>query len=194
MIPTVLPGTSFYAEHELKGLGLKKYGKDVRISRKCSIYRPELISMGDHVRVDDFAILSGKITIGSYVHIAAYAALYASEGITVGDFVGISVHTATFTVSEDFSGACLTNPTVPDAYRAPQKGAVRFGRHSMLGAGSVVLPGADIGEGTAVGALALVMGPLPAWKMASGIPARVFKERRQAPIKKLEARLRANEK
>lgn len=191
MISTVLGGTSFYAEHELKGLGLKRYGKDVRISRKCSIYRPELITLGDHVRIDDFAILSGSLSIGSYVHIAAYAALYASEGITVGDFVGISAHTATFTVSEDFSGACLTNPTVPDAYRTPQKGAVRFGRHSMLGAGSVVLPGAAIGEGTAVGALALVMGSLPAWKLASGVPARAFKDRLSGPIKKLEAKLRA---
>ena len=63
--------TSFYSEEELKSLGLKHYGKNVLISRKCSIYSAESISIGNHVRIDDFCILSGEITIGDYCHISA---------------------------------------------------------------------------------------------------------------------------
>lgn len=59
--------TSFYTEEELKGLGFRHIGNGVCISRKASIYGAQNISLGDHVRIDDFCILSGRIEIGSYV-------------------------------------------------------------------------------------------------------------------------------
>ena len=46
--------TSFYNEEEIVKLGLKKYGKNVLISRKASFYSPELIQLGSNVRIDDF--------------------------------------------------------------------------------------------------------------------------------------------
>ena len=66
--------TSFYTEEELKGLGFRHIGNGVCISRKASIYGAQNISLGDHVRIDDFCILSGRIEIGSYVHVAAATA------------------------------------------------------------------------------------------------------------------------
>lgn len=65
--------TSFYTEKELPSLGLKKYGRNVKISRHASIYGAQNISIGDNVRIDDFCILSGHIELGSYIHIAAYS-------------------------------------------------------------------------------------------------------------------------
>ncbi|HBS76832.1 MAG TPA: galactoside O-acetyltransferase, partial [Alphaproteobacteria bacterium] len=56
--------SNFYSDTELQELGLKSYGKNVLISRKCSIYGAHNISVGDNVRIDDFCILSGNITIG----------------------------------------------------------------------------------------------------------------------------------
>ena len=87
---------SFYNDAELKEIGFKKIGKDVKISRKVSIYSPEKISIGNHVRIDDFSILSGEIEIGNYVHISAYTALYGSFGIKIGDFCGCSPRTTIF--------------------------------------------------------------------------------------------------
>ena len=52
---------SFYKKEDLYKLGLKDLGKNVFISKKCSIYTPENISIGDNVRIDDFCILSGHI-------------------------------------------------------------------------------------------------------------------------------------
>ncbi|MBT3210423.1 MAG: acyltransferase, partial [Planctomycetaceae bacterium] len=66
---------SFYSMEELQTLGLASFGKDVKISRKASIYNPGQISIGNHVRIDDFCVLSageGGIEIGDYVHIAVY--------------------------------------------------------------------------------------------------------------------------
>ena len=84
--------TSFYTEEEVNNIGLKSCGRNVLISRKASIYSPESISVADNVRIDDFCILSGKINIGRYVHIAAYCALYAGTyGITIGNFSGSMV-------------------------------------------------------------------------------------------------------
>ena len=70
---------SFYSDEELKQIGFKKYGTDVKISRKASIYRPEEIELGDHVRIDDFCFLLGKIKIGSYVHIAPYTNMVGGD-------------------------------------------------------------------------------------------------------------------
>lgn len=52
--------TSFYTDEELAQLGLKSYGKDVFISRKCSIYGAFTISIGDNVRIDDYYLFLEK--------------------------------------------------------------------------------------------------------------------------------------
>ncbi len=84
-------GTSFYKEEELRKIGIRKYGRNVLISRKASIYSPERLIIGDNVRIDDFCILSGAIQVGSYVHIAAFCGLFShEEKISIGDFAGLS--------------------------------------------------------------------------------------------------------
>ncbi len=74
--------SNFYSKDELKEIGLKSYGKNVLISRKCSIYGTGNMEIGNHVRMDDFCILSGKIVLKNFIHIAAFSALYGeNEGI-----------------------------------------------------------------------------------------------------------------
>ena len=107
--------TSFYTEKELSSLGLKKYGRNVKISRHASIYGAQNISIGDNVRIDDFCILSGHIELGSYIHIAAYSALYGGEaGIFISDFANLSSRISVYSVSDDYSGTTLTSPMIPD--------------------------------------------------------------------------------
>ena len=52
-----------------------------------------------------------------------------------------------------------------------------IGRHVVVGAGSVILPGCSIGEGTTVGALSLVNRPLDPWMIYVGAPVRALRER-----------------
>ena len=84
---------TFYSLEELEQLGLAKYGNDVYISRKTSLFNPSHISIGNHVRIDDYSVLSagsGGIEIGDYVHIAVFCALMGKGKISLADFSGLS--------------------------------------------------------------------------------------------------------
>ncbi|MDD7402352.1 MAG: acyltransferase [Butyribacter sp.] len=170
--------TSFYTEEELAQLGLKSYGKDVMISRKCSIYGAGNISLGNHVRIDDFCILSGNITIHDYVHISAYASMFAGESrIEIGDYVAISSRNAIYAESDDYSGESMVNPLVPEKCRKVQKGDVFIGKHVIIGTGGTVLPGVTVGEGASVGAMSLINKDIEPWTVNVGIPCKKVKER-----------------
>lgn len=172
--------TSFYSEEELKEIGLKSYGKNVLISRNATIYGADKIKIGDNVRIDDFCILSGNITLGSYIHIAAYCGLFGGEaGIIMEDFTTLSSRCAVYGVSDDYSGAALTNPMLPDKFRNVMDGAVTIKKHSIIGTGSSILPNVTIGEGCSVGSMSLVNKSIDAWGIYVGIPCKRIKERKK---------------
>lgn len=170
--------TSFYSEDELKELGIREYGENVLISRKASIYSPDRIQIGNNVRIDDFCILSGYIVIGNNIHIAAYSALYGSDkGIFIGDFSNISSRVSIYSVSDDYSGHTMTNPTLPDEYKNTDNRPVIIEKEVIIGATSVVLPGVTIGEGSAFGSFSLIKNDSEPWTINVGIPAKKIKNR-----------------
>lgn len=177
--------TSFYSEEELQILGFKAYGSNVKISRKSSIYGAEQILIGNNVRIDDFCILSGKITVGDYVHIAAYSALYGGNtGIEMKDFTCVSSRCAVYAKSDDYSGEFLTNPMVPEKYLGVIEKNVILNKHVLVGSGCTILPGVEIGEGSAVGSMSLVNKSIDAWGIYVGIPCRFLKERSKKLLEK----------
>ena len=106
--------TSFYSDEELQQMGFAHVGHDVMISRKASIYGASNIWIGNHVRVDDFCVLSGKITFGNYIHVAVTTTLFGgTAGITFEDYTGISSHCAVY-------AAALCRKNVAGGYR-PQR-------------------------------------------------------------------------
>lgn len=172
--------TNFYSEEELKEIGLKAYGKNVLISRNATIYGADKINIGDNVRIDDFCILSGNISLGSYIHIAAYCGLFGGEaGIIMEDYTAISSRCAVYAASDDYSGAALTNPMLPDKFRNVIEGAVTIKKHSIIGTGSSILPNVTIGEGCSVGSMSLVSKSIDAWGIYVGIPCKRIKERKK---------------
>ncbi len=169
---------SFYTDAELKTIGFKEVGENVKLSRKASIYSPEKIILGSNVRIDDFCILSGNITLHNYIHIAAYTAIYGGNcGVFIEDFVNLSSRVCIYSVSDDYSGEYLTGPMVPDALRNVHEEAVYIGKHVIIGSGSMVMPGAIIGEGSAFGAYSFINHSVDPWTISVGIPCRVIKER-----------------
>ncbi len=171
---------AFYSEDELRRMGFKSLGKNVRISDKASIYNPEKMEIGDHSRIDDFCVISGKISIGRNVHVAVFCNVAGGdEGVTLEDFVGLAYGCHVFSQSDDYSGATLTNPTVPDKYKNVMKKHVVIGRHSIVGTMSLIFPGVMLGEGTSVGALALVTKSTDEWSIYVGNPAKRLKARKR---------------
>lgn len=170
--------TSFYTTEELKGLGLASYGSNVKISRNAKFYSPEEIRIGNHVRIDDFCILSGKITIGNYVHINAYSGLFASDaGIQLEDFVNMSSRITIYAISDDYSGETMTSPLIPEKYKRLTKEKVVIGKYVIMGTGTSILPGVRIGEGCAIGSMSLVKKDLEPWGIYAGVPCRFIKPR-----------------
>lgn len=178
--------SSFYSEIELAELGLKSYGKNVLISKKCSIYAPEKISVGDNVRIDDFCILSGNVTLGCNVHISAYSALYGAEGIEFKDNSGCSARTTIYSAMDDFSGEYLIGPMHPEGTTQVTGGKVTIGHYVQLGAHCLVFPNVTIHEGSVVGALSLVTKDIPEWSIYVGIPAKKLRDRRKGLLKLVE--------
>lgn len=175
---------SFYSTDELKELGLGSFGENVLISKKASLYSPGQMHFGSNVRIDDFCILSGKVTIGNYVHIAAGVYLYGHKaGITFDDYSTISSRGAVYAVSDDYSGEHMTNPTVPEEYLGLIHAPVYIGKHVIIGTGSTVLPGVSMGEGCSVGSMSLVNRDTEPWTIYAGIPAKKIRERSRNLLK-----------
>jgi len=170
--------TSFYTEQEISQLGLKSYGKNVRISRYAQIYSPEKISIGDNVRIDDFCILSGRITIGSHIHIAAYCAMYGADyGIVMEDYTGLSARATIYAAMDDFSGDYLIGPIHEDEYTNVTGGMVRICAYSQIGAGALIFPNLIVGEGAVLGAMSMAKKSLEPWSIYAGVPAKRIKNR-----------------
>ena len=171
---------AFLTREQLKSMNFRHLGENVRISNKASIYNPELISIGDNSRIDDFCVLSGKITIGRNIHIAVFCNLAGGEkGITMEDFSGLAYSVNVFTQSDDYTGKSLTNPTIPDKYKLETKKEVILKKHVIVGAGSIIFPGVVLEEGCSVGAMSMVTRSTEPWKIYSGIPAKPIKDRKK---------------
>lgn len=185
---------AFYTHEQLQALGFKSLGANVLISDKASIYGAGRIEIGNNVRIDDFCILSagkGGIKLGNYIHIACYSSLIGQEEIFFDDFSGLSSRVSIYSSSDDYSGRHLTNPTVPEQFTNVIHGKVKLGKHVIIGVGATVLPGVTIGDGSAIGAYALVNKSIAEGLIAAGVPAKEIKKRDQA-IFELEAELAAS--
>ena len=163
-------------------MGFASVGRNVMISERASFYRCANISIGDNVRIDDFCVLSagdGGIDVGSHVHIAVFSSLIGKGRMTLSDFCNISSRVSIYSSNDDYTGATMTNPTVPDCYTGVAHADVFVGRHVIVGSGSVVLPGVRLEDGAAVGALSLVRSSCEAFGIYAGTPARRVGERKR---------------
>lgn len=179
---------SFYSEKELQEIGFKSVGRNVKLSRKASIYSPGSISIGDNVRIDDFCILSGNITLGSHIHISAYVALYGAMGIEVGDYSGFSPKTVIYSAMDDFSGDYLVGPIHPEDTTNVIGGAVKVGRFVQIGSNTVVFPNLVINEGAVIGACSLVNKDVEEWSVNYGVPCKKQKDRSHGLLRFVESK------
>lgn len=166
----------------IEALGFASVGKNAQISERASFYGVSRIALGNNVRIDDFCVLAagvGGILIGNYVHIAVGSSLIGAGKITMSDFSGLSSRISIYSSSDDYSGATLTNPSVPSEYTGVTHADVFLGKHVIVGSGSVILPGVTLEEGVAVGALSLVHKRCEAFGIYAGNPARRIKERKR---------------
>ena len=178
-----------YSRAELQAL-LGSVGRNVAVNRSVVFYSPRNIHIGDDVRIDGFSILSAGadgLIIDEHVHISAYCFLVGAGGkIHLQAFSGVASRSTLYTATDDFRDGYLTGPTIPGKYRNVRSGAITLGRHGLIGAGSIVLPGVTIGEGAAVGALSLVRKDVPPFAIVAGNPLRTLGNRNEERLRQLE--------
>jgi galactoside O-acetyltransferase len=154
----------------------------VQIDDGARFYGADRISLGSHVRIDAFAVLSAGpegIEIGDYVHLAVGSLISGAARVEIHDFANIS------------SRVALTNPTVPDRFRNVHTAPVVIGKHVIVGSGSLILPGVSIGIGAAVGALTIVKRDVEPFAIVAGPAGRVIGTRRR-DLLALEDELRSS--
>jgi len=177
---------SFYDTRELVAIGFKQIGDNVLISRFARFYTPENVIIGNNVRIDDFCILSGNITIEDFVHISAFCALYGKGGITLKNYSGMSPRSTIFSQTDDFSGDFLIGPMVEKQKTNVLSGPVILNEYVQLGANTIVLPNIEIGKGSVTGAFTFVNKSLEQWGVYTGIPAKKLKTRNNTILKNIK--------
>lgn len=171
---------AYLTQMQLEQMAFKSLGQNVLISDKASIYNADQIEIGNNSRIDDFCVVSGKVSIGMNVHFAAFCLVAGGKkGIIFEDFSGLAYQVQVFTQSDDYSGKTLTNPTIPLEYKLEQKRAVHIKKHVIIGAGSIILPGVTLEEGCSVGAMSLVRKSTEPWGIYVGNPAKRLKDRKK---------------
>lgn len=172
---------SFYSKEDIEQLGFKYVGSNVKISTNARFYGIGNISIGNNSRIDDFCVLSisdnAEIIIGSNVHIAIYSSLIGKENIILHDYVNLSSRVSLYSSSDDFSGNFMTNPTVEESYTNVSSKSIVLDKHVVVGSGSVILPGVELSEGVAVGALSLVNKSFSENLIVAGVPVKVIRNR-----------------
>lgn len=186
--------SEYFTEDDLRPMGFKSVGKNVRISSDARVYGAKNISIGNNVRIDDFAILAavrGSIDIGNYVFIARNCHLSGVFGIEMHDFSSMAANTVVYSASDDYSGEAMTAQVVPHQFTKYCGGKVIIGRHVIIGSSSTIVGPAHLAEGCSVGAMTLVQKDLDPWGIYVGVPARRLKERKR-DLLKMEAEFMAS--
>jgi dTDP-4-amino-4,6-dideoxy-D-glucose acyltransferase len=178
----------YYSPQELIGFGFASVGHNVRVSRKVSLYAISG-SIGSSVRIDDFSIIKGRVTIRSYVHIGSHCSLSGARG-QVDDCTSLSTGVSIFTGSDDYRGDCLNGPMVPQELVRTISGDVRIGRGVVVGAHAVLLPGIAVGDAATIGACCVINAdcePGGVYVTGGGRPRRVHTRDLRAVLAQVES-------
>lgn len=117
---------------------------------------------------------TGDILLGRNCYLNSGCVLYSGNGITFGDDVLVAANCVFAATNHAFDRTDI--PIRLQGFQ-PSRGGIRIGSDVWIGAGTVVLDGAEIGDGTVIAAGSVVAGPLPPMSVCGGIPAKVMKPR-----------------
>ena len=174
-------------------------GENVNIGVGVKIKNPQLIKLGNNVRIGDGASLvardgteiviedgtnvndrvyldteakGGYIHIGEKCYVGTGTTLFGHRGLEIGDHVLLAQNITLTPYSHIFED--------PDANIITQGGhckKVSIGRDVYVGMGACIMYSGDIGEGSVIGAGSVVVKPIPPYSVAVGCPAKVIHKR-----------------
>jgi len=187
-------------------LRLGRFGRDTLVEAGARLQYPERIHLGNGVRIASLATLrantvqatgirigdgstvhesaiiaanQGQVTVGQRSWIGPFCLVYGNGDVSIGDNVLVAAHTSINTVSHH-AERCDVPINDQGIYCDP----VTIGDDVWIGMNAVILQGVTIGRGAIVGAGAVVNRDVPPWSVVAGVPARLVRQRRNAPVLK----------
>ena len=201
---SALPGAiGLFLRSKLYPLLIGAIGRNVTFGVNVVLRHPAKITIGDNVVIDDGCCLDAKgadnrgITIGDGVFVGRNTILSCKNGdIEIGDRANIGFNCEIFSASRVRVGrrvlvAAYTYLVggdhlydwvdVPVLEQGRTARGIEVEDNVWLGAHVVVTDGARVGRDAIVGAGAVVVGEIPAFHIAAGVPAKVIRDRRTEP-------------
>lgn len=108
-----------------------------------------------------------NLSIGNMSCIGPHVEIYCKDKIVIGDNSVISQRAYVCTASHDVQSPVMALTTKP----------ISIGNGVWVASRAVILPGADLGNGSVVGAGAVVAKRVDEWTVVAGNPATVVKQR-----------------
>lgn len=146
---------AFAHYHSLQPIGL-------RVGHDSGLYDGTFLDLGP----------DGELVVGDYCTLVG--PIIATNGrVEIGDYTFIAHEV---TIADHF---CVVPPSVEDLTGPrPERARIVIGPNVWIGARAILLGAVSIGEGTVVGAAAVVTGEIPAFSLVAGNPARVIRSLR----------------
>ncbi|WP_309644328.1 acyltransferase [Phenylobacterium sp.] len=132
------------------------------------------ITIGARTMVDAFVKIkpaggSGAVEIGADCAINSGTVMYTGNGIRIGDAVLIAANCTLAPTNHEFGDRAKR---IRDQGFQPSRGGIVIGDDVWLGANTVVLDGAVIGQGCVIAAGSVVRGELEPYSIYAGVPAK----------------------
>ncbi len=162
---------------------LAHVGDDVTIFGGALLLRPELISVGEGSRIDDFTRIEGGqgVEIGRYVHISSFCSIFAGGRALVGDYACMAEGSRILTGSEQLDAAMSS--VAPTEWRRVETATSVLDHLAFLATNAVMMPGTVVGVGAVVGAGSVATRDVPPWEIWAGVPARKIADRDPAELR-----------
>jgi acetyltransferase-like isoleucine patch superfamily enzyme len=200
---TAIPGAlGLLLRSKLFPLLLGRTGRNVTFGVGVVLRHPHKIRIGDNVVIDDGCCLDAKgtdnsgIEIGNGVFLGRNTILSCKNGgIEIGDQANIGFNSEIFSagrvrVGQNVLIAAYTylvggdhlydRVDIPVLHQGRTARGIEVDDNVWLGAHTVVTDGSTIGRDAIIGAGAVVVGEIPEFAIAVGIPAKVVRDRRAA--------------
>ena len=153
--------------------------RGAEIGRGASTYLGTMFDVGPqgHVKLGDYALVHGaRIICDSEILIGDYALI--SWNVVLMDTYRLPLNLPDR--RRELERLPTRQPRVPDA-EVPAR-PIHIQRNVWIGFDACVLPGVTIGEGSVVGARAVVASDVPAYAVVAGNPARVIRYLEPPPL------------